>query len=154
MRSIQGLPVIYRGKRIGRATSVELTEDLTRMRGLTVDCGMRGSRFIPEHMIGILGEVSIIAKESGRRASTKEPLFPRRALSTDGQLLGAVSGAMIDETTRGVEALQLSRGYIDDLLVGRQWIRHFTVNQDSGDVVFLDGIQKATRSQPKGGETL
>jgi len=139
MRSLTGLPVIHRGKRIGRAVSVELTNDLTRMRGLYVDCGLRGSRFIPEHMIGVLGEVAIIAEGLGQRANRKNPPLPRRALSTDGRLLGAVSGAMIDESTRNVEALLLSRGYIDDLLGGRQWVRRFTVNRDSGDVIFPAG---------------
>lgn len=130
------MSVLVQGERIGRAASVELTDDLTRMRGLYVDCGMRGSRFIPVDMIELLGEVAILSRGSGRRASAKANVLPRRALSTDGQLLGAVSGAMIDETTRDVQALQLSRGYIDDLLVGRQWVRHFTVNPNSGDVVF------------------
>lgn len=154
LRNITGLPVILGGKRIGRAAGVELTDDLTRMSGLYVDCGMRGSRFIPERMIGILGEVSIIAEGSGRRASAKSGALPRRALSTDGQLLGAVSGAMIDETTREVTALQLSRGYIDDVLVGRQWVRHFTVNRDSGDVIFPEDTPKGVRrAHPKGGGT-
>lgn len=151
MRTLTGLPVISKGRRIGRAACVELTDDLTRIRGLFVDCGMRGSRFIPEQMIDLLGEVAIITGGSGRRTSARNPTLQRRALSTDGRLLGAVSGAMIDENTRSVEALLLSRGYIDDLLVGRQWVRQYTVNRDSGDVIFPG---EGTKPQSKGGETL
>lgn len=146
--------MLYRGKRIGRAAQVELTEDMTRMRGLYVDCGMRGSRFIPEEMIELVGDVAVILRGSGRRASAKTNALPRRALSTDGQLLGAVSGAMINETTRNVEALQLSRGYIDDLLAGRQWIRHYMVIRDSGDVIFPGAGPIRSGPHSKGGETL
>ena len=147
-----GLPVIRNGKRIGRAACVELTEDLTRMRGLYVDCGLRGGRYIPEQSISVMGEVSILADERGKRASAKNSALLRRALSTDGQLLGAVSNAMIDEATRTVEALELSRGFIDDLFLGRRWIRQFTVNRDSGDVIFPGSGQ--ARPRPKGGGIL
>ena len=147
-----GLPVIRNGKRIGRAACVELTEDLTRMRGLYVDCGLRGGRYLPEQSISVMGEVSILADERGKRASARNSALLRRALSTDGQLLGAVSNAMIDEATRTVEALELSRGFIDDLFLGRRWIRQFTVNRDSGDVIFPTLGQ--VRPRPKGGGIL
>ncbi len=138
LRNLVGLPVICDGKRIGRAASVELSQDLTQMAGLVVDCGIRGSRFIAAQDVELMGEVSIITNRSGRRTSAPLPLR-RRALSTDGSTRGAVSGAMIDEASGKVEALLLSMGYIDDLLTGRRWIRRYQVQEESGNVIFDEG---------------
>lgn len=143
MRNLVGLPVIYGGARIGRAASVELSEDLTQLSGLIVDCGIKGSRFIAADDVQLLGDVSIIAASMGKRAPAQVPLR-RRALSTDGAIQGAISSALIDEDTGKVDALLLSLGYIDDFLSGRRWIRQYVVQKDSGDVIF--------NSNAKGGE--
>ncbi len=135
LRNLVGLPVICAGKRIGRASGVELSEDLTCMSGVVVDCGIRGSRFIPAGDVELMGEVSIITHTPGKRSGQAAPLR-RRALSTDGGTRGAVAGAMIDERTGQVDALLLSLGYIDDILTGRRWIRQYRVQTDSGDVIF------------------
>lgn len=138
---------------MGRVVSAELTQDMTKLRGIYVDCALRAGRFIPEQQIALLGDVAVFVRQRGRRAKLKKDMPPRRALSTDGQRLGAISGAVIDENTRDVAALVFSRGYIDDLLTGRQLIRQFMVNRESGDVV-LTGMDAQYRTHPKGGEIL
>ena len=145
VRNLIGLPVICEGRRIGRAASVELSGDLTQMRGVVVDCGLRGSRFIAAGTGLILGDVSIIARQIDRRAPVQMPLR-RRALSTDGALRGAIIGALIDDESGKVGALLLSLGYVDDLLGGRRWIRQYTVSKENGDVIF------STYPEQKGSE--
>ena len=77
---------------------------------------MTGSRFIECAQLDLIGETAVLANASGKRM----PL--------------AITDAVIDERTFAIRALELSRGYLDDLTGGRECIRQFTV-QKNGDVV-------------------
>ena len=44
IRNLIGLPVIRGGRKIGRLLQAELSEDLPRLQGVWVDCGLRGTR--------------------------------------------------------------------------------------------------------------
>ena len=147
VRNLVGLPVLYEGRRIGRAMQVELSEDLTHMRGVIVDCGLRGRRFLPAGQGLLLGSVAIISDSMGRRAKANpQPL--RRAQSVDGQLRCAVASAMVDEGTGAVRAILISRGYLDDLLHGRQWIGAGRYSVANGNVIFDErGVEKHEEAQ-------
>lgn len=112
-----------------------LTDDQLRsVSGLFLHCGMTGSRFIECAQLDLIGETAVLANASGKRMPLNRQPLLRRAISADGQRIGAITDAVIDERTFAIRALELSRGYLDDLTGGRECIRQFTV-QKNGDVV-------------------
>ena len=95
---------------------------------------MTGSRFIECAQLDLIGETAVLANASGKRMPLNRQPLLRRAISADGQRIGAITDAVIDERTFAIRALELSRGYLDDQTGGRECIRQFTV-QKNGDVV-------------------
>ena len=135
IRNLIGTPVVVNGKRAGRVIQAELSDDLTCLKGIWFDAGLRGTRFIPAESLAMLGKVAVMADDMGRRMRMRSgPLF-RRAIGTDGRRLGAVTGAEIDELCFRVEALELSRGIWDDLLCGRMRFEQFTISREDGNVL-------------------
>lgn len=138
MRSVRGLigmPVLCGGKRFGRVLRAELTDDMTQLEGLWVGSGLRGARFVPAEALELIGDVAIHADGIGKRRRMSGPKRLRRAVSTDGRRLGAITGAEVDELSFRVTALELSKGLWDDLVDRRQRVTRYTVNRDSGEVV-------------------
>lgn len=135
LNSLIGMPVVCRSKRVGRTIRGELTDDLTRLKGIWVGAGLRGTRWISSDALQMLGQVAILADELGTRRRMACPPLLRRAISTDGTRLGAVIGAEIDELSFAVTALELSRGLWDDLLNRRLHITTYTANRENGEVV-------------------
>ena len=135
LRGLTGMPVVCQGKRVGRLIQAELSEDLTRLNGIWVGAGLRGTRWIPAEELQLLGQVAVLSDSRGARGHmTFAPLF-RRATATDGERLGAVTGARIDEVSLRVTALELSRGVWDDLFSRRLMVQRFTANRETGEVV-------------------
>ena len=135
IRALVGLPVVVGNRNAGRVVKAELSDDLTHLTGLWIASGFLGTRFIASDSLGTLGTAAVIADHSGiRRRYSSEPLL-RRAVGTDGSLIGAITGAEVDELSFRVEALELSCGVWDDLLHGRRRIRRFAMNRENGCVV-------------------
>ena len=128
------MPVILDGEKLGRVSYVLTDEPLRAVDGLFLYCGIAGSRFIKCSQLDLIGEVAVLANSRGKRMQANRQPLLRRAYSPDGQCIGAITDALIDEQTLRIEALELSRGYLDDLTDGRTRIRQFTV-QSNGDVV-------------------
>ena len=128
------MPVIHDGEHLGRVAYVLPDRQLRTVSGLYLSCGITGSRFIECAQLDMIGEVAILANGTGRRMQAAYPPLLLRAFSADGQRIGAITETVIDESTLGIDALELSRGYLDDLAAGRERIRHYTV-QNNGDVV-------------------
>ena len=80
-----------------------------------------------------------IKESDGRRRPIRSGPLLKRAVSTDGRRLGAVTGAEIDELSFGVIALELSAGLWDDLARHRQRVTRYSVNPDNGEVVIESG---------------
>lgn len=135
LRVLIGMPVVVNNRRIGRVIQAELSADLRQLDGLWIDAGLRGTRFLSSDSLGMLGKVAVMADDMGKRRRCKSISLFRRAVSTDGRRLGAITGAEIDELSFNVEALELSCGLWDDLLYGRARIRNFTLNRENGDVI-------------------
>ena len=135
IRTLIGLPVIVHDKRVGRVIQAEVSEDLKELAGLWTSVGFFSTRFIPVDCIGVLGCVSVIADDPGEKRRCRSKNLFRRAVGSDGSRLGAVTGAQIDDLSFRVEALELSRGLWDDLMTGRRYIRRFSLNQDTGNVI-------------------
>ena len=135
LQSFIGMPVVCQSRRIGRLLRSELSEDLTRLKGIWVGSGLRATRWIPAEDLQMLGQVAVFCDGCGKRGRvSSEPLF-RRATATDGVRLGAITGAEIDEVSFAVTALELSQGFWDDLIYGRHAIRSFTVDRETGGVI-------------------
>ena len=135
LSGLVGMPVVCRGRRVGRLLRGELTGDLTRLKGVWVGAGLRGARFIPSEALQLLGQAAVLSDDRGeKRRMDARPLF-RRAISTDGTRLGAVTGAEIDELTFAVTALELSRGFWDDLFRPRPRLTRYTADPNSNEVV-------------------
>lgn len=135
LRALIGLPVVVNNRRFGRVVQVELSEDLTRMNGIWMDAGLKGTRFIPAESLCMLGKVAVMADDPGKRLRCRTPPLFLRAVGTDGSRTGAITGAEIDELSFRVESLELSCGLWDDLLNGRMRISRFTLNRETGDVI-------------------
>lgn len=134
VRSMIGLPVIRNGERTGRVSGIKFSPDLKCLQGVWTDTGLRGGRFISGEEIEVLGDVSILTAGGGKKEKCAEKLRLRRAVSPDGQRLGAITDLFVDTESRQVLAAELSGGFFDDLIRGRQRIPQFSVRPD-GDVV-------------------
>ena len=135
LRALTGLPVVCRGRRIGRLAQAELSPDLRRMDGVWIGGGFGGMRFIPSESLEMLGAVSVIADSTGNRRRRRAQSLFRRAVSTDGERLGAITDAEIDEMSFAVTSLELSAGLWDDLRRGRRRVIRYTADPATGDVI-------------------
>lgn len=133
-KSLLGMPIIQNGEKLGRVSFVLPSNDLSAISGLYLQSGLSGARFIESSQIDLIGDVAVLSHDGGKRASLSLRPLLRRALSGDGQHIGAITDAFVNEETLLIEALELSRGYPDDLLRGRTHIRQFSV-QKNGDVI-------------------
>ena len=135
LRSLTGMSVICGSRKIGRLLHAELTDDLRQLSGIWIGAGLWGTRFIPAERLEMLGQVAVIADDRGRRRPMRSRPLLKRAVSTDGRRLGAITGAEIDELSFSVCALELSAGLWDDLAHRRRRVTRYTVNPDNGEVV-------------------
>lgn len=143
IRSLSGMPVICCRKRIGRLVQAELSGDLMRMEGIWVDCGIAGTRYIPSEQLSMIGERAVFADSRGRRKKCSARHIFCRAVSTDGRRLGAIVGAEVDEISFLVRALELTRGFWDDLYSGRCRVEDYSVQ--GGQVIVRDSVQDYER---------
>ena len=145
LRSLTGMSVICGSHRIGRVLQAELTGDLKQLSGIWVGAGLLGTRFIPSESLEMLGEVAVMAEDRGKRRPMRAKPLLKRAVSTDGRRMGAITGAEIDELSFAVRALELSSSLWEDLAHRRQRVTRYTVNPDNGEVVI--DLAEATREE-------
>ena len=147
VRGMIGMPVVCDGRKVGRVIQADIAEDFRQLNGIWMNAGARGARYIPSDRLEMIGKASILSDDRGSRRSMRpQPVF-RRAVSTDGQRIGAITGVEIDEITFSVTALELSAGLWDDLLWRRQRVTRFAVNRETGEVVIdLNGQDKEAQT--------
>jgi uncharacterized protein YrrD len=138
VKAFVGMPVILNGRRIGHVACLTLDERLEKVTGLRIARGLRGNRFIPSCAVSLLGDVAVLVTEEGIRPSGERGLNLRRATTTDGQILGAITGALIDERTLSVAALELSSGWWEDMARGRRYVYGWTACQGESESVVLE----------------
>ena len=139
VKAFVGMPVILNGRRIGHAAYLTLDEGLKRVTGLRIARGLRGNRFIPAGDVALLGDVAVLVAGEGARPGAERGLNFRRATTTDGQILGAITGALIDERTLSVAALELSSGWWEDLVRGRRYGTDGTGSPGENVILEFDG---------------
>jgi len=130
-----GLPVICGEKRLGRVSAATLSRDGGSLAGLTVQGGLSGAWWVPAEAILCLGALCVLVRSGGGRRRGPRPFHPGRVSDTSGMRLGRVADARLDERTLAVDALEITFGPLDDLLVGRRWVRGFTIHPLTGDVM-------------------
>ncbi len=135
MNRLIGLPVICGEKKLGRVSAVLLTKGGDRLAGLMVQGGMRSAKWVPAESILCLGTISILVGSGGGKKQEAQPFRLGRVSDTGGMRLGCVTDARLNELTMDVDALEITFGPLDDLFVGRRWVRSFTIHPDSGDIV-------------------
>ena len=133
-RTLIGLPVVMDSRRLGYVSAVEPDDSLRTLKGIYMNCGLIGTKFIARNELDLIGDVAVLVHGTGKRSQPFAPSLPRRALSPDGGRLGAITDALIDEETFSIPMLEFSSGYFDDLTQGRARIGCFSVTQN-GDVV-------------------
>ena len=138
LRNLTGMPVICIRQRIGSVIQAQLSDDLRALDGIWVDCALRGTRYIAAEHIGTIGEAAIITDHRGVRRKMRSHSLVRRAVGTDGRRLGAIVGAQIDEVSMMVCALELCRGFWDDIYDGRTIVRRFSAKEAVSDTVIVD----------------
>lgn len=147
LRNLIGMNVICGRKRIGRVIRADLSDDLTQMDGIWIDCGLRGTRYISSDRLSMIGNVAVMADGRGQRKRMKESALLYRAIATDGRRLGAITGAAVDELTFMVIFLELTHGYWDDLMSGRSSVYAYSVSPERREVIVIDSIQLSEREE-------
>ena len=138
LRNLTGMPVICNRQKIGSVIHAQLSDDLRALEGIWVDCALRGTRYIAAEHIGTIGEAAVITDCRGSRQKMRAKSLVRRAVGTDGRRLGAIVGAEIDEVSMMVCALELCRGFWDDIYNGRTIVSRFSAKGTLSDAVIVD----------------
>lgn len=114
---------------IGRVQEVLISDDGTRICGLVLDGGgwLHGRRVLDYRAIVAVGESHLLAR--GRQYLSDDApvrccqeLQGLPVLRSTGEEMGALDDVQFDPATGRVTALQLSRGFVDDLLRGKESI--------------------------------
>lgn len=149
LRNLLGMPVLCQRRRLGRLMQAELSRDLTRLEGIWVDGGLRGTRYVPAEQLAMIGEVAVLSDGRGtRRRCDARPLF-LRAVDAAGERVGAIVGAEVDELSFQVRALELTRGLWDELWRGRERVERFTAQPERGLVIVSEAALEADKEEER-----
>lgn len=137
MTGITGLIAVLHGtgRRSGVVERVCLSADGQDVHGLILRKKgfMRRKVYVPFECIALWGEktVAITAeKKIPSEIRKRQELEGLSVLDTAGERLGWVTDALVEENTGRVTALEVSRGYVDDLTAGRIYVRDFTMRPE------------------------
>lgn len=147
LRNLTGMPVIFHCRKIGRLIQADLSDDLSRLDGIWVDGGLRGTRYIPSEQLGMIGERAVLTDACGIRRRAKIHPMLQRAISTDGSRLGAVVNAEVDEISFLVCRLELTRGFWDDLHRGRLMVSGYS--KQGSEIIITDSAQDPFKEEEK-----
>ena len=132
---VLGLPVVLRGRMVGRVERAVVTEDGRSLRGLTIRRGLGGARWVDRGQIAVLGEVSVIIGDGPARLPRDADFSLRTVKDTGGMTLGWVTDVLLNPETCRVTGLELSLGLMEELLGGRLIARSWTVVPGTGQVL-------------------
>lgn len=141
LRNLTGMPVIFNGRKLGRLVQASLSDDLRRMEGIWVDCGLKGTRYITSDHLSMIGDLAVHSDDRGVRRRCGSEKLLLRAISTDGARIGAAVGAEVDELSFLVTALEITHGFWDDLISGRSRYEVFSTRRDKNEVTVSNPTQ-------------
>ena len=144
---VLGLPVVLRGRMIGRVERAVVTADGKSLRGLTVRRGLGGAKWVEARRIMVLGEVSVIIDDAPERLPRDADFSLRTVRDTGGMTLGWVTDVLLDPQTYRVTGLELTLGLVEELLGGRLIARNWAVVPGTGQVLVPCGYALETAAQ-------
>ena len=147
LNSVLGLPVILRGRMVGRVERAVVTMDGRALRGLAIRRGLGGARWVDARDIAVLGEVSVIIDSEPTRLPHDADFFLRMVKDTAGMTLGWVTDVFLNPDTLHVTALELTLGLMEELLGGRLIARNWTVVPGTNQVLVPCGCVLETARQ-------
>ena len=144
VRSLTGMPVVdaESGARLGRVLRASVNAELTRLDGVWANVGWIRVRFYPSEAIRLIGDVAVLVADAEARKPRGSAFRMRRALNGAGRLLGAATDAFLDGETLKIEALEISRGFWEDIVSGRETVREFAVRLPDGDALVSEEGEK------------
>lgn len=124
-----GLPVLICPdlRRVGRVQDALVAPDGRRICGLVVDGGgwFRPRRALDYRAVQAVGPTCVLAAREAYLAAVDDRCCSRRlvgkpVLTSAGDEVGTMDDIHFDATSGDVTALQVSHGFVDDLLDGKQ----------------------------------
>lgn len=142
-----GLPVLAgpQFRRIGRVQGILLASDGSRVCGLTLDGGgwLQPRRVLDYLAVKAVGSTHLIADETYLTDDVKthccDDLYGLPVLEADGAEIGLADDFVFDAATGRLTALQLSHGFVDDLLSGKEILPLAGPVQTGEAAILLDG---------------
>ena len=153
LNSVLGLPVILRGRMVGRVERAVVTADGRSLRGLTVRRGLGGAKWVSGDHILVLGEVSVIVDSDPTRLPHDADFDLGTVKDTGGMALGRVTDVFVNPVTYRVTGLELTLGLVEELLGGRLIARSWTVTPGTDEVLVPCGcVLETAREVPLSSE--
>lgn len=124
-----GLPVLVGPdlRRIGRVKDVLVTNDGRRICGLAIDANgwFRPGRILDYRAIRAVGPTCLLADREALLDPSEDhhcgkQLLGKPILSSTGDEIGMMDDIHFHPSTGNISALQISQGFVDDLLDGKQ----------------------------------
>jgi len=158
-QSVKGMPVICggNGERIGAVSEVRYTPGRKKIDGILIQDHKRlsNSIYIPLNKIIIFGEAAVIVKED-YLCERKEPekpsqIFGITVMDLDGREIGTISDIVFDSEEGTVVGYEISKGFIDDLMNGRNLLTGDSIYHLNGDVLVISGEESDNIKSNNGG---
>ena len=147
LSGVLGLPVILRGRMIGRVERAVVTADGRGLRGLAIRRGLGGAKWVEARSIAVLGEVSVIIDREPSRLPREADFYLRMVKDTAGMTLGWVTDVFLNPETLHLTGLELTLGLMEELLGGRLIARSWTVVPGTNQVLVPCGCVLETVRQ-------
>ena len=147
LNSVLGLPVILRGRMIGRVERAVITADGRALRGLLIRRGLGGAKWIGSDQILVVGEVSVIIDGEPARVPHDADFELGTVKDTGGMALGWVTDVFLNPATCRVTGLELTLGLMEELMGGRLIARSWTVVLGTRQVLVPCGCVLETARQ-------
>ncbi|MCH5287240.1 MAG: hypothetical protein J1E43_07450 [Christensenellaceae bacterium] len=144
LAGVLGLPVVLRGRMIGRVERAVVTTDGRCLRGLMVRRGLGGAKWVEARRIVVLGEVSVVIDEGPERLPRDADFSLRTVKDTGGMTLGWVTDVLLNPVTYRVTGLELTLGLVEELMGGRLIARSWAVVPGTGQVLVPCGYALET----------
>ena len=119
LKKMIGLPVILNGRPGGNVLRGVLEKDGRALRGVVIRGGAAGTRWLPRSGIDLLGQFSLIGRGKPEKVPKDASYRLFRVTDPEGERIGVVTDALLNEKTLRVTALEISSGPVDDLIDGR-----------------------------------
>nr|MDD6336236.1 PRC-barrel domain-containing protein [bacterium] len=136
-----GLPVVRASdaRVLGRVWDVRLSEDGTQVEDIVLQgkgvLARKGA--VSFRDIVVLGEKAVVVRNCRWQRGRKQRLGSARMLDTAGNEAGTLRDFWFNENTGRVQALEMSRGVLEDLTCGRAMVQKFAWAEVGDELVVL-----------------